>query len=57
MKSTLQKRLYKKSNDEGNSIKPEIDRTNLLSYIATWLSVSAIILVVAFKGIRIKKTA
>jgi hypothetical protein len=49
--------IIQKSNDEGNSIKPEIERTNLLSYIATGLSASAIILVVAFKGIRIKKTA
>ena len=48
------KEIIKKSNDEGNSIKPEIDRTNLLSYIATGLSASAIILIGFMQ--RIKKT-
>ncbi len=48
------KEIIQKSNDEGNSIKPEIDRTNILSYIATGLSASAIILVGFMQ--RIKRT-
>lgn len=39
------KELIQKMNNEDNSIKSEIERTNLLSYIATALSVSAIILI------------
>ena len=48
--------LLRKMNDQINGLNSQIEKTNLLSYIATGLSVSAIILVVAFKGIiRIKK--
>ena len=49
--------LIQKMNNQINALNSQIEKTNLLSYIATGLSVSAIILVVAFKGIiRIKKT-
>lgn len=41
------KQLIQKMNNEDNSIKSEIERTNLLSYIATALSASAIILIVS----------
>lgn len=47
------KELIQKKNEEDNSIKSEIERTNLLSYIATALSVSAIILI-ASRG-KVKK--
>jgi hypothetical protein len=47
------KELIQKMNNEDNSIKSEIERTNLLSYIATALSVSAIILI-ASRG-KVKK--
>jgi hypothetical protein len=40
-------------NDDDNTMKSEIERTNLLSYIATALSISAIILIVSRE--RIKK--
>ena len=39
------KQLIQKMDNEDNSIKSEIERTNLLSYIATALSASAIILI------------
>jgi len=45
--------LIQKMNNEDNSIKSEIERTNLLSYIATALSASAIILI-ASRG-KVKK--
>ena len=49
--------LIQKMNNQINALNSQIEKTNLLSYIATGLGVSAIILVVAFKGIiRIKKT-
>jgi hypothetical protein len=47
------KELIQKMNEEDKSIKSEIERTNLLSYIATALSVSAIILI-ASRG-KVKK--
>lgn len=47
------KELIQKMNEEDKSIKSEIERTNLLSYIATALSASAIILV-ASRG-KVKK--
>jgi len=47
------KELIEKMNDDNNSTKSEIERTNLLSYIATALSTSAIILI-ASRG-KIKK--
>jgi hypothetical protein len=47
------KELIQKMNDDDNSTKSEIERTNLLSYIATALSTSAIILI-ASRG-KIKK--
>jgi hypothetical protein len=47
------KELIQKMNNENNSIKSEIERTNLLSYIATALSVSAIILIAS--RVKIKK--
>ena len=47
------KELIKKMNDDNNSTKSEIERTNLLSYIATALSTSAIILI-ASRG-KLKK--
>lgn len=47
------KELIEKMNDDDNSTKSEIERTNLLSYIATALSTSAIILI-ASRG-KIKK--
>ncbi|HJU58381.1 MAG TPA: hypothetical protein VJ583_01415 [Nitrososphaeraceae archaeon] len=39
------KEILQKSNEEGNSINSDIERTNILSYIATGLAASAIILV------------
>ena len=39
------KEIIQKSNEEGNSINSDIERTNILSYIATGLAASAIILV------------
>ncbi|HEX7142236.1 MAG TPA: hypothetical protein VF222_07140 [Nitrososphaeraceae archaeon] len=47
------KELIEKMNDDDNSTKSEIERTNLLSYIATALSTSALILI-ASRG-KIKK--
>jgi hypothetical protein len=47
------KDLIQKMNEEDKSIKSEIERTNLLSYIATALSASAIILI-ASRG-KVKK--
>ena len=47
------KQLIQKMNNEDTSIKSEIERTNLLSYIATALSASAIILI-ASRG-KVKK--
>lgn len=47
------KELIQKMDNEDNSIKSEIERTNLLSYIATALSASAIILI-ASRG-KVKK--
>ena len=47
------KELIEKMNDDDNSTKSEIERTNLLSYIATALSTSAIILI-ASRG-KLKK--
>ncbi len=47
------KEIIQKMNNEDNSIKSEIERTNLLSYIATALSASAIILI-ASRG-KVKK--
>ena len=47
------KQLIQKMDNEDNSIKAEIERTNLLSYIATALSASAIILI-ASRG-KVKK--
>ena len=47
------KELIQKMNNENNSIKSEIERTNLLSYIATALSVSAIILIAS--RVKVKK--
>ena len=47
------KQLIRKMDNEDNSIKSEIERTNLLSYIATALSASAIILI-ASRG-KVKK--
>ncbi len=47
------KELIQKMNDDDNTMKSEIERTNLLSYIATALSISAIILIVS-RG-KIKK--
>ena len=42
----ITKELIQKMNDDDNTMKSEIERTNLLSYIATALSISAIILIV-----------
>jgi hypothetical protein len=47
------KQLIQKMDNEDNSIESEIERTNLLSYIATALSASAIILI-ASRG-KVKK--
>ena len=47
------KELIQKMNNENNSIKSEIERTNLLSYIATGLSISAIILIAS--RVKVKK--
>ena len=47
------KQLIQKMDNEDNSLKSEIERTNLLSYIATALSASAIILI-ASRG-KVKK--
>jgi hypothetical protein len=47
--SNSTKEQIQKMNDQINSIKSELERTNLLSYIATGLSAFAIILV-AFRG-------
>jgi hypothetical protein len=47
------KQLIQKMDNEDNSIKSELERTNLLSYIATALSASAIILI-ASRG-KVKK--
>jgi hypothetical protein len=49
------KELIKKMNDDDNSTKSEIERTNLLSYIATALSISALILVASKGKIKIKR--
>jgi hypothetical protein len=49
----ITKELIQKMNDNDNTMKSEIERTNLLSYIATALSISAIILIVS-RG-KIKK--
>jgi hypothetical protein len=46
--------LIQKINKEGNSIKSEIDRSSILSYIATGLSASAIILAVSLREMKIK---
>jgi hypothetical protein len=46
--------LIQKMIDEVNSVKSQIERTNLLSYIATGLGAFSIILV-TFKGIKSKK--
>lgn len=48
------KEIIQKLNEEGNSVNSEIERTNILSYIATGLAASAIILVGFMQ--RIKKT-
>lgn len=48
------KEIIQKLNEEGNSINSEIERTNILSYIATGLAASAIILVGFMQ--KIKKT-
>jgi hypothetical protein len=47
------KQLIQKMDNEDNSLKSEIERTNLISYIATALSASAIILI-ASRG-KVKK--
>ncbi len=47
------KELIQKMNTEDNSIRSEIERTNLLSYIATALSASAIILIAS--TVKLKK--
>ena len=47
------KQLIQKMDNEDNSIKSEIERTNLLSYIATALSASAIILIAS--TVKLKK--
>lgn len=47
------KELIQKMNNEDNSIRLEIERTNLLSYIATALSASAIILIAS--TVKLKK--
>ncbi|HEU5461412.1 MAG TPA: hypothetical protein VFU79_03985 [Nitrososphaeraceae archaeon] len=47
------KELIQEMNNENNSIQSEIERTNLLSYIATALSVSAIILIAS--RVKVKK--
>ena len=47
------KEIIQKSSNEANSINSEIERTNILSYIATGLSASAIILVAFMQ--RMKK--
>lgn len=49
------KELIKKMNDDDNSTKSEIERTNLLSYIATALSISALILIASRGKIKIKR--
>ncbi len=49
----ITKELIQKMNEDDNTMKSEIERTNLLSYIATALSISAIILIVS-RG-KIKK--
>ena len=49
------KELIEKMNDDDNSTKSEIERTNLLSYIATALSISALILVASKGKIKIKR--
>ncbi len=49
------KELIKKMNDDNNSTKSEIERTNLLSYIATALSISALILIASTGKIKIKR--
>jgi hypothetical protein len=49
------KELIKKMNDDNNSTKSEIERTNLLSYIATGLSISALILIASTGKIKKKR--
>jgi outer membrane murein-binding lipoprotein Lpp len=46
--------IMQKANDEGNSIKSSIDRSSILSYIATGLGASAIILAVSLREMKIK---
>jgi hypothetical protein len=48
------KEIIQKSSDEANSINSEVERTNILSYIAVGLGASAIILVGFMQ--KIKKT-
>jgi hypothetical protein len=48
----ITKELIQKMNDGDNTMKSEIERTNLLSYIATALSISAIILIVSREKIK-----
>ncbi len=43
------KNVIQKMNEESQSIKSEIERTNSLSYIATALGVSDIIILVGFR--------
>jgi hypothetical protein len=44
------KEIIQKLNEEGNSVNSEIERTNILSYIAIGLGASAIILAVSLRG-------
>ena len=48
--NSTQEIIQKSSNEEGNSINSDVERTNILSYIATGLGASAIILAVSLRG-------
>ncbi|HJU58393.1 MAG TPA: hypothetical protein VJ583_01475 [Nitrososphaeraceae archaeon] len=47
--NSTQEIIQKSSNEEGNSINSDVERTNILSYIATGLGASAIILAVSLR--------
>jgi hypothetical protein len=48
--NSTQEIIQKSSNEEDNSINSDVERTNILSYIATGLGASAIILAVSLRG-------
>jgi hypothetical protein len=46
--------ILQQISEENNSIRSEIDKTNIISYIATGLGASAIILVLSFSEMKVK---